>query len=125
MWGALSRLFVKSDNISGNEDDDDEGAKCDIVVNVLALPSSPAKELVDAVEEAAEVEFVQSSKTATAANMEKNSQDMTDTLESKQVRFLAIKSFIIEAHRYCVSVLLCLCEYINSVHTNIQFLSPT
>lgn len=84
MWGALSRLFVKSDNISAN---DEVGA------NVLALPSSPAKELVDVVEEAAEVEFVQSSKTATAA-MEKNS-DMTDTLESKQVRFLVIRPFII------------------------------
>lgn len=112
MWGALSRLFVKSDNIA---EDDDAGAKCD-VVNVPALPSSPAKELVDVVEEAAEVEFVQSSETATAA-MEKN-QDMTDTLESKQVRFLVSKPFIIEAHR-------CVCASVHIFTLYVQFLSPT
>lgn len=75
MWGALSRIFVKSDNIA-----EDDG-------NVLAQPSS---QRVDVVEEAAEVEFVQSS--TTPAVMEKNSQDM-DTLESKQVRFLVSRFY--------------------------------
>lgn len=77
MWGALSRLFVKSDNIKGDNDDDDnndveEGGDASSTNNRSCDPET---------EIATEAEF---------AAMEKQSQEMTDTLESKQVRFFFI-----------------------------------